>query len=162
MRDCCSLADYKWLKLDDYHRIILEKELDFWHNAYLPVKGAVVDIGAGNGETALFYLLHGATEVIAIEPKAALLRENFGNDPRVVIIESPANCVKVDGEGCEDGMTVIAEVHFPFKVEELRQAEYSEEKVFRIIPIRGLKFIMNVLAFGFALLQRYRKLRKKK
>jgi hypothetical protein len=102
----CKLEDYDYLKLDPNHRTMLINELDYWHSIYLPVKGTVLDIGAGNGETAFFYLNHGAEHVICIEPDADLLYENFGNDPRVTIIPYAVNSIKSDCEGGEENMVI--------------------------------------------------------
>jgi SAM-dependent methyltransferase len=111
----CQLKDYDHLHLDKSHRQILVDELEFWHRAYLPIRGTVLDIGAGNGETAFFYLKHGANHVICIEPEATLLYENFGNDPRVTIIPRAVNSIKSDCEGGERDMVV--ETHFASMLE---------------------------------------------
>lgn len=61
---------------------LLLNELQDWRQNYLPfdVKGkTVLDVGAGKGESAYFYLANGAKQVIAIEPVAEnfrYLREN--------------------------------------------------------------------------------------
>src|SRR5205823_2373511 len=73
----------------------------------------VVDMGAGCGETAQFYLLHGAKHVIAIESEPRFvwfLRHNFGKDNRVTIVEAHVDHVKLDIEGGEKNM--IVETHF--------------------------------------------------
>lgn len=109
----CELKDFDHLKLDDYHRAVLEKELVKWHKTYLPPHRGmkvVLDVGAGNGETAQFFLNHGAELVICIDPEVKLLRENFSNDPRVIIIQAAPDFLKIDGEGCERDMVV--ETHF--------------------------------------------------
>lgn len=92
------------------HRIILENELNEWHRIYLPLKpGTVLDVGAGCGETARFYLLHGAHKVIAIEGSSvafSLLKANFYGDRRVVPVFGQIGSIKIDIEGSEDGLTV--------------------------------------------------------
>ena len=50
--------------------LMIQQELTDWQNNYLPidVKGKTVfDIGAGEGETALFFLANGAKKVYGIE-----------------------------------------------------------------------------------------------
>ncbi len=56
--------------LTKYHLSNVINELELWETVYLPteVKGkTVLSVGEGCGETALFYLKHGARKVIAIE-----------------------------------------------------------------------------------------------
>lgn len=119
----CSLADYQDLELFGPWRSWVDIELAEWHDTYLPIPegGTVLDVGAGCGETVRFYLLHGAGHVIAIEGQpeaAAVLRRNFGDDPRVTIVERMVDKVKLDIEGAEENMDL--EVHFPSHWETLR------------------------------------------
>jgi hypothetical protein len=112
----CELSDFSNLKLDPYHRKILKDELKQWHTVYLPregVEGTVLDVGAGNGETAQLFLNHGAEHVICVEPYSDLLTENFGKDSRVTIVPKAVNLIKVDCEGGERNMVV--EVHFQYR-----------------------------------------------
>jgi SAM-dependent methyltransferase len=54
----------------DYRRSMIIRTLDDWNRNYLPidVRGlTVLDVGAGEGETAWFFLKHGAKRVFAIE-----------------------------------------------------------------------------------------------
>lgn len=106
----CVVEDYADLDLASPYRELLKDEIDLWHHAYLPVHGGtVLDVGAGCGETARFYLLHGASRVVAIEgdPDAyERLRKNFSGDPRVIPIHAFLSDIKVDIEGGEDGMVV--------------------------------------------------------
>ncbi|MDG6982836.1 MAG: glycosyltransferase [Nitrososphaerota archaeon] len=100
------------------HLTMMLDEAKMWSEAYLPpagVKGkTVLDVGAGCGETAFFYLNHGARAVVAIEPDheaAQMLRENARvNRWNVQVIErpfkneyleTPHDFLKMDGEGCE-------------------------------------------------------------
>ncbi len=110
----CELKDFDGLHLTEQYRARIERELPLWHRCYLPVGKTVLDVGAGMGETALFYLNHGASRVICIEadPESLKhLRENFRNDPRIQVIDAHIDSVKVDIEGGERGMVV--ETHFP-------------------------------------------------
>ncbi len=113
----CTLEDFAHLKLDTYHSQVLKNELVKWHVYYLPRNGklpdpvlkgtaAVLDIGAGNGETCQFYLNHGARRVICIEPMSNLLVENFGSDGRVTILPDYVGFIKSDCEGGERDMVV--------------------------------------------------------
>src|SRR5437867_8291799 len=100
----CKIEDYEHLELDKSHRTTLEQELDGWHTWYLPIGDTVLDLGAGCGETAYFYLRHGARRVVCIESDPAaltLLERNFGNDDRVTIIGAHIDSIKVDIEGSE-------------------------------------------------------------
>ncbi len=103
------------IKLLPPHAAMVFGELRMWEKSYLPVdlKGKVVlDVGAGCGETAIFYLKHGAEKVIAIEPNPKafeLLKENLSG-LNVEAINTQFNLshlqlqhdfMKMDGEGCE-------------------------------------------------------------
>lgn len=116
----CTLGDYDDLELDAYARDLLERELHDWHDYYLPLAGlsgragAVLDVGAGCGETARFYLLHGATRVIAIEgddERFAMLERNFAGDVRVLAVHARLEKVKIDIEGWELGMDLETHHH---------------------------------------------------
>lgn len=68
---------------ENYVSMILREWPTIWERHYLPnfsLEGkTVLDVGAGCGETAAFYLLHGARKIIAIEcePKIIeILRNN--------------------------------------------------------------------------------------
>jgi hypothetical protein len=106
------------LELTPYYFELLWREWRSWKNWYLPpwsLKGkTVLDVGAGCGETALFYYYHGASRVIAVEPQSSsvpLLRKNVSrNRWDMQIVEGPFQMsmlewnfdfMKMDGEGCE-------------------------------------------------------------
>ncbi len=118
----CTVSDFGSLSLDPVHRSYVETELELWHEAYLPVRGTVLDVGAGCGETAFFYLNHGASHVICVESdsEAVLhLRKNFGGDSRVTIVPMRVDSVKIDVEGSEEGM--VLETHFPVRFKSVRK-----------------------------------------
>jgi hypothetical protein len=118
----CEYSDFSNLKLDPPHRKILKDELKQWHRVYLPKDGAdgtVLDVGAGNGETAQFFLNHGAEHVICVEPYTDLLVQNFGRDSRVTIVPKAVNLIKVDCEGGERNMVI--EVHFQYRWVKLKE-----------------------------------------
>ena len=115
----CTLKDYEDLQMDEEHRNYVNTELDLWHKYYLPkdIKGKVVlDLGAGCGETIQFYLLHGASQVIAIESdieKMKYIRNNFKEEiikRKVIAIRINIDLIKSDIEGSEKDM--IIETHF--------------------------------------------------
>ena len=69
----------------------------------------MIDIGAGCGETAMFYLLHGASKVVAIEGDLSfykLLVKNFIGDDRVIPVYADVGHVKLDIEGAERGSMI--------------------------------------------------------
>jgi hypothetical protein len=143
-------------------------EWNVWKNCYLPrfsLKGkTVLDIGAGCGETAFFYFLHGAKKVVAIEPyvkAVSILRENAEiNKWNVHIIpekfklehlEIPHDFMKVDIEGGEVELLkveinepCIVEVHNnELKTEFKRRGFkklYSLSNFVHIMGKEGLKF----------------------
>jgi hypothetical protein len=110
-------GDLLQLKFD--HLAIMANEWKTWSSNYLPsfsLDGkAVLDVGAGCGETAHFYFLHGAKKVIAIEPDesaCSLLKANAKrNHWHIDVIEGrfrlnqldelSYDFMKMDGEGCE-------------------------------------------------------------
>ena len=115
--DIVKIGPYK-LELTPYYFELLWREWRSWKNWYLPpwsLKGkTVLDVGAGCGETALFYYLHGASRVIAIEPETSLVPLLRGNMSRnkwdMKVVEGPFDLsmldwnfdfMKMDGEGCE-------------------------------------------------------------
>jgi hypothetical protein len=107
------------MELTPYYFELLWREWRAWKNWYLPpwsLKGkTVLDVGAGCGETALFYYYHEAKKVIAVEPQLCLtplLKRNMArNKWNMEIVEGPFQAsmlewdfdfMKMDGEGCED------------------------------------------------------------
>lgn len=100
-----------------YGRMLLA-EWAVWQNTYLPkfsLEGkTVLDIGAGCGETAFFYLLAGAKKVICVEINAELipfLAENKQRGLNMEVVSKPfelsllsenkIDFMKCDCEGCE-------------------------------------------------------------
>lgn len=106
------------LHLTTLHASITVTDWRIWSKYYLPSFGlkdkVILDVGAGCGETAHFYLMYGARKVIAIEPDriaAELLAENAKrNNWNVDVINRgfqlddlniAHDFMKMDGEGCE-------------------------------------------------------------
>lgn len=58
--------------------IMLATEWKIWEKYYLPpfplYGKTILDVGAGCGETAFFYILYGAKKIIAIEPDVKALK----------------------------------------------------------------------------------------
>ena len=93
----------------------------------------MLDAGAGCGETALFYLNHGAKHVICVEPPGEALRmlkKNFGGDSRVTIVESSVDLIKCDIEGAE--LDAVFEIHFPVKFEKVAGGSDPHASIWRI------------------------------
>jgi len=120
--DTVKIGPYK-LELTPYYFELLWREWRSWQNWYLPpwslTGKTVLDVGAGCGETALFYYLHGASRVIAIEPQSSLvplLRRNMDrNKWNMKVVEGPFHpsmlewdfdFMKMDGEGCETQLLI--------------------------------------------------------
>jgi len=111
-----NILGFKLELLYDYATII-EDELPVWEKNYLPmsVKNKIVlDVGAGCGETSAFYIAHGASKVVAIEPDkraySLLLKNVRANSLNVVPIRKPFelkdlliphDLLKIDAEGAE-------------------------------------------------------------
>ena len=120
----CTLADFAHLEIPGPWEYWLQSELEWWHHDYLPIVAGstVLDVGAGCGETAQFYLHHGAAHVVCVEghPSALRhLRRNFGDDPRVTIVAAAIDRIKIDIEGAEADMDL--EIHFPWRWETRRE-----------------------------------------
>jgi hypothetical protein len=150
------------LELTPYYFELLWREWRSWKNWYLPpwsLKGkTVLDVGAGCGETALFYYAHGAGKVIAIEPDSTLgplLSRNMAHnkwDMQVVerpfdvsMLEWPFDFMKMDGEGCEAQLLKVnsippcaIEVHDKIAVDSL-----SERFAMDILPQKENWILQN-------------------
>ena len=89
-----------------------------WSAYYLPIqiKGLrVLDVGAGEGETAKFFLEHGATSVTCIEPDNSsfcILKRNSVGKPLICMhkkfevsdLNLPFDFMKMDIEGYEEDL----------------------------------------------------------
>jgi len=97
------------------YAMMIEDEREEWDEYYLHgfEEGmSVMDVGAGCGETAIFYLAHGARKVVAIESDQGafkLLRKNteglavecIGGPFRLEYLNFDVDFCKMDCEGCE-------------------------------------------------------------
>jgi tRNA G37 N-methylase Trm5 len=90
----------------------------------------VLDAGAGVGETSVFYALHGAKKIYAVEidkEKAKLISKNAKlNSIDVEVIAEPFNInhlalpfdfAKIDVEGAETELLKLEKINFPCLVE---------------------------------------------
>jgi hypothetical protein len=101
----------------EYFHIIFGEWLD-WKRTHLPpfnLKGAtVLDVGAGCGETALFYFIHGVDRVICVERNldlAKIIGENLRSNKwnaevqarsfDAEMLKQDFDFMKMDCEGCE-------------------------------------------------------------
>ena len=100
-------------------------EMSDWNRSYLPIDMSgltVLDIGAGEGETAKFFLDHGAAKVICVEPCTRAyhyLARNTSAHPEIKAINKrfmvkdvclPHDFLKCDIEGYEE---VLLDVKLP-------------------------------------------------
>ncbi len=110
-----------WVKdwrFSDYRINMIHGETHDWEKHYLPIdlRGKVVlDVGAGEGETAMFFLQHGASKVVCIEPEleaySYLAFNQRKHSERITAINSkfelrhlktPHDFLKMDIEGYEE------------------------------------------------------------
>lgn len=144
-------------------RYIYVFDMDEWLKYYLPfsVEGlTILDVGAGEGETARFYLEHGAKKVICIEsdPEAfKLLLKNSQGRSMVCLnkkfsisdLNMDFDLVKVDIEGDEEALlnvdckkAIVVEIHSPQLAEKFRDKGY-------IIQSRSENHPQYSFRFGF-------------
>jgi SAM-dependent methyltransferase len=119
--------------LNEYVSWIID-EWKEWKKYYVPdfsLQGkTVLDVGAGCGETALLFFLHGAYKVIAVEPNVKAvecLKENAQrNNWNVEIVAESFSLehlkldydfMKMDGEGCEELLLSLPRIDKPCVVE---------------------------------------------
>ena len=147
----CKLEDYKILKQTAELNVTLG-ELDKWHEEYLPLKeGTVLDVGADEGATALFYAMHGAKAVIAIEgdakhykileANAKVIEQKYGT--RVIPLGEMLGNIKIDIEGAEEGL--VMEYHFPHYWRVLRRPN----RHCAVQRLERRKYISNKLHMGY-------------
>ena len=124
-----QLACEGWRFNNFRYTVILDETKD-WLKNYLPVTvhgKTVLDVGAGAGESARFFLLHGASKVICIEPNPVPfcdLKINARHHNIVAVndffrlmhLEIPFDFAKIDVEGYEEMLLGVA-VKRPMVVE---------------------------------------------
>ena len=138
--------DGSTIKLLSGYRQMFLSEYSNWKKWYLPsdkskgIRGQVVlDVGAGCGETAYFFLKNGASKVICIEPNEKafeILRENtrvngwnvelLNEYFSLLKIPSSYDFLKMDCEGCEEQLLNLSSIDKP-SVVEVHNKKLSEE-----------------------------------
>ena len=127
-------------KFSDERRMFYIREYDEWLQFYLPIplKGlTVLDEGAGEGESARFFLEHGARKVICVEPDAVAFKNlliNSKERPMVCMnrrfdlsdLKFDFDFMKMDIEGFEEAMLSVSDFDKPCVIEyhglQLREA----------------------------------------
>jgi predicted RNA methylase len=120
-----------WTFSEEKKSLLLNETIE-WVKYYLPLSVSgltILDVGAGEGETAKFFLENGATNVICIEPHVEsfkILKLNAINHNLLAVnkrfelsdLKTPHDFVKVDIEGYEEVLLderletpAIVEVH---------------------------------------------------
>jgi SAM-dependent methyltransferase len=115
------------LVCDYLHGRTMAAEMLAWERLYLPqfsLEGkTVLDVGAGAGETACFYILNGAKKVIAVEPDARAFSYLKANAERnhwnaelhnscfaLDFLGLQHDFMKMDCEGCEELLLGVASI----------------------------------------------------
>jgi SAM-dependent methyltransferase len=166
-----------WLKLRKLRRLkdwkfshireqFIVNEYDKWESAYLPisVQGLrVLDVGAGEGETAMMFLNHGATHVICIEPDKKsfdmLLKNASRHDGKLTCINErfslknlklPFDFMKVDIEGYEEILLNISlDKPSAMEVHGLQLRDKFAKKGFCIANGRGNDSDFDCLSYAY-------------
>lgn len=126
-----TLRSDGWQFSDYRKEMFVTQSKKDWERYYSPINVTgltVLDVGAGEGETARFYLEHGARKVICIEPDSEsfeLLNANSKSHPIVAINRKfllddidrfEFDLMKMDIEGYEEAL-LSAEVKKPCVIE---------------------------------------------
>ena len=131
---------------------MIKTETTDWEKHYLPIdlRGKIVlDVGAGEGETAMFFLNHGASKVVCVESCADATKHllvNEGNHPgRITAINDkfqlshlkiPHDFLKMDIEGYEEVLLgVKLETPAAVEVHGLQLSDKFEAAGWRIKPM---------------------------
>lgn len=164
--DTLKIGPYVVRLLPDYYRIIF-REWYAWKKQYLPSfplkDKTILDVGAGCGETALFYYLHGATKVIAVEPEPVrfkvlnenMIRNNWSMEIKmepfaISMLQEPFDFMKMDGEGCEEQL-LEAEALPPCSIEvhsRLTLDKLTSKFPLQILPQRQTWIVKGVSVYG--------------
>ena len=139
-------------------------EWDVWRKHYLPefsLQGKVVlDVGAGCGETAYFYLKHGASKVICVEcneEALAYLRKNSSrNNWNIEIVDHPFELSDINREhdfmkvDCEGGEVVLlsSEQDLGPCVIEVHSAEIRENFMSKFKLVELLRIYETIWILG--------------
>lgn len=133
---------------DKFHKDMIVAEYDEWLKTYgaLPINNnTILDIGAGEGETALFFKYHNAQQVIAVEPNKeffSYLKVNAEKNNFLAINEKISlpllrqymphvDAIKCDIEGYEELLLncnivkpIVLELHGLPLIEKFKQQNY--------------------------------------
>ncbi len=156
-----------------YFRLLLLEWFltDAWETHYVPdssLKGKVVmDVGAGCGESVLFFLEHGARRVVAVEPWAPardmLVKNVTKNGWPVEVVGLPFNLdmleryphdfLKVDAEGDEVVLADVATEHISPCAVESHSAEITAKLMkahprFRRSPVKKQESWLSMLTIS--------------
>lgn len=135
--------------------LIWECVLSKTWDLYLPdfsLRGkTVLDVGAGEGETAWFFLKHGAARIICVEPNPfclAILSKNIraNNWPVDVIPERFSTSLlklnpdfaKIDCEGGEEELLRLCRIATPMTIE-----THQEETAVSLVQRFGMKVVLD-------------------
>lgn len=138
----------------DFRKQIFMREYAEWEMFYLPVNvngKIVLDVGAGEGETARFYLEHGAKKVICIEPENNAFNllvfnsknrsmEGYNKAFDLSDLNLEFDVLKMDIEGYEEILLDVPKITKPC-----------------IIEVHGLQLIEKFLKKGYKLKTRSEK-----
>ncbi len=144
----CLPSDFENYHFSNMRKRMLTEELEAWHKQYLPIKsgGTVLDIGAGEGETMIFYLLHGAQRLICVETdrnkvkrlrtNAKLAQKAFG--AHIDVLDAMLDNIKIDIDGAEEGM--VLEKHFAGRWKEIGHSKGfpAAAKVYKLVKSNHL------------------------
>ena len=145
-----DLKNMNWL-FSERRKTMILNEWNEWTKFYLPIDvkdKTVLDVGAGEGETALFYLLNGAKKVICIEPNKNcydILLRNSKFHNRIIpiniyfelnMININSDLIKIDIEGYE---------------EKLLELNHDKLKNRIVLEIHGLQLIDKFKNRGYNL-----------
>jgi len=164
--NCVKIGPYV-LEVTPQYFELLWREWRAWKKWYLPPWSlkdkTVLDVGAGCGETALFYYSHGAKKVIAVEPQSSLtplLKTNMErNKWNMQIFQGPFqpsmlgwdfDFMKMDGEGSES-LLLKADRLPPCAIEVHEQAvldSLKERFELKVLPQKEIWIVQNFPSNG--------------
>ena len=151
-----------WTFSDSRIAMILS-EMQDWRKNYLPIDidgKIVLDAGAGEGETALFYLSYGAKKVICIEPSVDCHVNLFRNADKFPIIpvtepfsismlDFDYDFMKMDIEGYEESLlNVDLDKPAVIEIHGQQQFEKFEKKGWKVKKSR-ISETVTCTAYGY-------------
>ena len=158
-----ELKKTKWHFSESRLVLFLDEE---WARYYLPIDVTgltILDIGAGEGETAKFFLDHRASKVICIEPEPSaiqILEANALNHPGKIEVHPKFfelsdlsikhDFMKMDIEGYEESLLNVAQLPAPSVIEihGLQLRDRFKKQPYRIDDTPTKKSI-NCVSFAY-------------